>query len=113
HREVLREHEDRPAVDASMAGDDTVAGHALRLHAEVVRPVDDESVQLLERAGIEQRVDALAGRQLPGGVLLGDALFAAAEAALGVAPPQLLQSLVPHGRISLLPPRASPSRRGT
>src|SRR5690606_23164640 len=35
HGEVLAEHEHEAAVDRAAAGDDAVAGDALRLHAEV------------------------------------------------------------------------------
>ena len=39
----------------------------------------DELVDLLERAGVEQQVDALARRQLAGLVLAAQALLAAAQ----------------------------------
>ena len=55
------------------------------LHAEVGAAVLDEHVELLERAVIEQQVDALARGQLALGVLGGDALLAAAEARAGAA----------------------------
>jgi hypothetical protein len=76
--------------------DDAVARHELRLHAEIVTAMDGQRVQLLKRAGVDQRLDALAGRELAGLVLLGDALLAAALAGLGVAPPHLFQPLVLH-----------------
>jgi hypothetical protein len=41
--------------------------------------VRDELVDLFERAGIEQKVDALARRQLPGFALAAKPLFTAAE----------------------------------
>ena len=62
-----------------MAGDDAVAGDDLVLHAEVAAAVRDELVQLFERAGIEQEIDALARRELAGVVLALEAGLAAAE----------------------------------
>jgi hypothetical protein len=53
-----------------VAGDDAVARDDLRVHAEVAAAVRDELVDLLEGAGIEQQVDALARRQLALLVLL-------------------------------------------
>src|SRR5207245_4948962 len=64
HREILREHEDLAAVDRPVAGDDPVAGNALRLHAKVLGAVDDEAIELFEAAGIEKEADALAGGEL-------------------------------------------------
>ena len=83
HREVLREGEHLPAVDQPVAGDDAVAGDDLILHPEVEAAVRDELVDLLEGAGIEQQLDALARRQLAGVVMALQALFAAAQ--LGAA----------------------------
>ena len=59
--EVLAEDADRAAVDRAVAGDDGVAPRPVLLHVEVVRAVADERVELLERAGVEQLLDALAG----------------------------------------------------
>ncbi|HXE39641.1 MAG TPA: hypothetical protein VN639_14310, partial [Azonexus sp.] len=63
-REVLREHEHDPAVDAPRAGHDAVAQHLLLGHAEVQAAVLDELVELFEAALVEQQLDALAGREL-------------------------------------------------
>src|SRR5262249_32319375 len=81
--EVLREGEHLPAVHQPVPGDDAVAGDELIGHAEVTAPVGDELVDFLEGAGIEQQRDALARRQLAGGVLLPQTLLATAE--LGAA----------------------------
>ena len=71
-REVLRVHGDLTAVDRARARDDGVAVGALGLHAERVRAVSHELVELDERTGVEQLGDALAGRHLALGVLLLD-----------------------------------------
>ena len=76
-REVLRVHGDLAAVDGAGAGDDRVAVGALGLHAERVGAVAHELVELDERAGVEQLVDALARRLLALGVLLLDRRLAA------------------------------------
>ena len=55
------------------------------LHAEFDRAVLDEHVELLERALVEQKLDALARGQLAAGVLRLDALLAAAELGAGAA----------------------------
>ena len=70
HREVLREDVDDAAVDAAVAGDDAVAGDHLLVHAEVAAAMGDQLVDLLERAGIEQQLHALARGQLALLVLL-------------------------------------------
>ncbi len=82
HGEVLAEDEDEAAVDRAVAGDDAVARDLLLRHAEVGAAVLDEHVPLLEGAGVEQEVDALARGQLAAGVLRLDALLAAAEPCL-------------------------------
>ena len=87
HGEVLGEDEGLAAVDGAPAGDDAVAGHLVLLHAEFGRAVLDEHVELLERALVEQKLDALAGGQFAAGVLRLDALLAAAE--LGARAPFL------------------------
>src|SRR5204863_5975196 len=89
--EVLGEGEDQPAVDGAVAGDDAVAGDALLLHAEVGAAVDDELVELLKRAVVEEELDALARGELPLGVLAGDAGLAAAELTLPLAALELLE----------------------
>jgi hypothetical protein len=83
HREVLREHEHQPAVDAPRAGDDAVAGDLLLGHAEVGRAVRLEAVVLAERARVEQQLDALARGELALLVLLVDARLPAAELGAG------------------------------
>ena len=79
HREVLREGVDRPAVDPAVAGHDAVARHDLVRHAEIAAPVRDQLVDFLERAGVEQQIDALARRQLAGVVMTAKTLLAAAK----------------------------------
>ena len=54
----------------------------------------DEHVVFLERAGIEQRVDALARRQLALGVLRLDAALAAAQARRRATTLKLFQHLL-------------------
>ena len=71
-REVLAEDEDQPPVDGAVAGDDAVAEEVLPVEAELRRAVGDERVELDERPGIEQQVEALARRQLAPGVLALD-----------------------------------------
>ncbi len=75
-REVLGEHEDPTAVDGPPAGDDAIGVGAL-LDAAVVGPVADQQVEFMERALVEQVVDALAGEQLALGVLSFDRPFGA------------------------------------
>ncbi len=85
HGKILGEHEDLAAVHRAPAGDDAVARHLRLLHAEFARAVLDEHVELLERALVEQQLDALARGQLAALVLGGDALLAAAELGVGAA----------------------------
>ena len=85
HGEILGEHKGLAAVDGAPAGDDAVAGHFGLLHAEFGRAVLDEHVEFLERALVEQQLDALARGQFAAGVLRLDALFAAAEFRAGAA----------------------------
>ena len=69
HRRVVAEDEHLPAVDRSPAGDHPVAADPPLLHVEVGRPVKREHVELGERTGIEQPVDALTRGELALGVL--------------------------------------------
>ena len=82
HGEVLGEQEHGAAVHGAPAGDHAVAGDFRLLHAEVAGAVLDEHVELLERALVEQQLDALARGQLAALVLRLDARLAAAEAGL-------------------------------
>src|SRR6266446_2309638 len=76
---VLRENIDQPAIDAAKAGDEAVARGTLFLHAKIDSAVTHKFVQLLERAFVKQKVDALARRKFAGFVLA----FAAIRAATG------------------------------
>ena len=80
HGEVLGEQEDRAAVNRAPAGDDAVAGELGLLHAEIGGAVLDEGIELLERAFVEEDLDALARGQLAASVLRLDAGLAAALA---------------------------------
>ncbi len=79
-REVLAEHEHRPAVDGARAGDHAVARDACIGHTELGAPVLDEHVDLFERALVEQQLQALVRGQLAALVLGGDPPLAAALA---------------------------------
>src|SRR5438093_7236462 len=86
HGEVLGEDEDRPVVDAARARDDAVAGKLLLGHVEVVALMDHELVDLDEGPGVEQKLEPLAGRFLPGLVLAADAFLTAGLHGGGVTP---------------------------
>ena len=66
------EHEDLAAVDRAPAGDHAVGERTGVLDAEAVGAVAGEHVELDERAGIEQQVDALARGELAALVLALD-----------------------------------------
>ena len=87
HGEVLRERKHLATVDQPVTGDDAVAGDDLLGHAEVAAAVRDQLVELFEGAGIEQQIDALARRELAGGVLPFEAFLAAARARRAVRDP--------------------------
>ena len=70
-REVLAGKVDEAAVDRRRAGDHAVGGNFLAGHAEVGLPVLGEEADLLEAAGIDQGVDALASGELSLLPLLG------------------------------------------
>ncbi len=76
HGEILAEDEDQPAVDGTLAGDDTIARHPLVGHAELGAAMLDEHVAFLERVLVEQQIDPLARRQLAAGMLSPDAPLA-------------------------------------
>src|SRR6185437_15953818 len=91
HGEVLAEGEDEAAVDGAVADDDAVARHLLLGHVEIVAPMLDEHVPLLEGVGIEQQHEALPRAELALGVLRLDAPRAAPRArrlALLLKPPK-------------------------
>src|SRR5439155_15716697 len=92
--EVLGEDEHRAPVDPARAGDHPVAGNSLVLHAEVVTLMDDEAIDLGERALVAQELDALAGGLLPGLVLAADALIASGQLGFGLTAVQLVETLL-------------------
>ncbi len=94
-REVLREDGDRAAVDRAPAGHHRVAVRAPLLHLELIGPVADEGVELLERAVVEELLDSLPSGQLALGVLLGDRL-------LGGGMDRLLAELAELGELLLV-----------
>ena len=113
HREVLAEDEHLATVDRAPAGDDAVGVRPL-FQAGGVGAVAGQQVELLERAGVEQVVDALAGEHLALGVLALDGTGRAGV--VGLIPPaaQLLE-LVLHrighgGRRYFRPHRRSEAR---
>ena len=61
------------------AGDEAVARGTLILHPEIDAAVADEFVELFEGVFIEEKIDALARRQLAGFVLALAAFGAAAQ----------------------------------
>ena len=76
--EVLRVDEGHAACDLAVARDDGVAEVLAVSHPELGCAVLDEGIQLLERALVEQQVNALAGGELALGVLCVDAPSASA-----------------------------------
>ncbi len=94
HREVLREHVDEAPVDAAVAGHDAVPQHLLVGEVEVCGPVGDEPVQLHERSGVEQEIQALARGELALGVLLLDAVRPSPGLRFGPEAVELIESLL-------------------
>ena len=92
-REVLREHEHLAAVDLAPTGDDTVGERPVLLDAEPVRAVAGEHVELDERAGVEQQVDALAGGELAPLVLAPDRRLGTGVQRLFLQLAELLEAL--------------------
>ena len=72
-------------MDAAGARDDPVARHPLVGHAEVVRLMHDELVDLVEGAGIEEQLDPLARGLLARLVLAANTLLTAGHLGGGVA----------------------------
>ncbi len=90
-REVLREGVHQAAANGAVAGDHAIAGNALFLHPEVGGSMDDELVELLERAGIEEEGDALPRRELAFVVLAVDAVLSASQLAFPFAALELVE----------------------
>ena len=63
-REVLAEDEDLATVDRAPARDHAVGERPVVLDAEAVRAVAGQHVELDERAGVEQQLEALPGGEL-------------------------------------------------
>ncbi len=78
-REVLAEHEDLSAVDATVTRHDAIAKRALVREAELRRAMGHERVELDERFRVEEQLEPLARGQLAHGVLLLDALRSPAK----------------------------------
>ena len=94
HGEVLGADHDVAPVDRAGAGDEAVGGD-LRLAA-------DQRAELDEAAGVEQRRDALADVEPPGGVLARDALGATHRAGVGVPLLEVLEDRLPRGGYALV-----------
>src|SRR5262249_38322922 len=93
-REVLGEYVDGPAVNASGASDDPIAGDALLVHVEVMALVDDEPIELRERALVEEELEPLARGLLAGLVLAPDSLGSSRQLGREVAAAELVESLL-------------------
>jgi hypothetical protein len=89
-REVLREHEHLAPIDLAPAGDDAVGVGPL---GHVGAAVAGQHVELMERAGVEQVLDALAGEHLPPVVLALDRALRTRGAGLLLAGLQIFESL--------------------
>ena len=94
HREVLAEDEHLAPVDRAPAGDDAIGVRPL-FEACGVRAVTGQQVEFLERAGVEEVVDALAGEELALFVLTLDRTSGAGVKRL-VAPVAKIIELVVH-----------------
>ena len=92
--EILRKDVAWPTVDRAPAGDHAVAGRPVGVHAEIGAAMRLVGVVFLERALVEQHVEALARRQLALGVLRVDALLPAAEPRLAAMLFQLFKYLL-------------------
>ena len=79
-------------MDQAVAGDETVTVDHLFLHPEIGAAVTDQLIHLLERAFVDQEIDALARRQFAFFVLLGAAFFAAPRLGDRMPPPQFIMS---------------------
>ena len=79
HREILREDKYEAAIHRAGAGNYSVTGDVLLVHAEVDAVMLDIHVQLLKAAFIEQHIEAFARGEAAFGVLSRDAPFAAAH----------------------------------
>ena len=76
---ILRENIDEPVINCSIPGDDTVAGDALLVQAEVVAVVRDECVHFPKTALIQQQFESLARGRPALGVLNFDSFEAAPQ----------------------------------
>ena len=97
-REVLAEHEHLAAVDRAPSGDHAVGERPVVLDAEAVRPVAGQHVELDERAGVEQQLDALAGGELAPLVLAPDRRLAPGVQRLFLQLRELLEALLDRVR---------------
>src|SRR5262249_30100407 len=89
-REVLREDVYQAAIDAAVSGHETIARDHLFVHAEVAALMRYELVQLFERVGVEQQIDALPRREFVFPVLARAALLASAFLGRALSPPEFL-----------------------
>ncbi len=80
HGEVLRVHVHRAALNLAVAGDDAFAQILLRRQSGLITLMRDERFEFVERAVIEQLLQAFTRRQLAFGVLFGNPIGPAADA---------------------------------
>ena len=78
NREILRENKHFAAVDQTVSGDDAIARKFLFLQAKVSRAMDNEFVELLETAFVQEKLYALARRHFARRTLLFYSLLTAA-----------------------------------
>jgi len=82
HGKILRKHIDQPPVYRTIAGNYAVAGIFFLLHTKIGGAVGNQHADLLERAFVHQKVQALARRKLALFMLTVGAGLAAAQAGL-------------------------------
>ena len=113
--EILAEHADPSSVDGAEPGDHPVGVGPVLLEPHAVGPVPGQHVHLLERAVVEQVVDALPGGHLAPGVVLLDRPGRPCVSGLLATLGQLRESLghrVIHGTEATGPAPAGRSRLG-
>ncbi len=77
--EILGKNKHQPPVDIAVTGHHTIAGIALFIQTEIFGTMTHQHIHFHEAAFVHQVFDAFACGQFALGVLLFDALFAAAE----------------------------------
>lgn len=95
--EILGESEDDTAVDPAISSDYAISRNTLSVEAKILGAVDDQLIEFLKGAGVQEKVEALPGEEFSLGVLTFLPSVTAPFNCLALAPLEFLPVPLRHG----------------